>query len=209
MVLSESKKFLFIHIPKCAGESMTHVLKPYALDYLKVNTRFTEYIKDRGQLPVHLTYQDISDSVKVNLNDYYLFAFVRNPWERYVSLYAYFRRMERHIMHQRCKSQFFSEFINDVVEEKTLISHYNLDSRPQTDYIRRSQFLKQLDFIGRVENLDKDFDLVCRRLDIENPGLSKLNMDSHEPYQTYYSNLLRDKVTAYCREEIEVFGYTY
>ena len=209
MILSVSKQFLFIHIPKCAGESMAHVLQSYQPWNLEdYSNELRPYIEAKHRLPPHLTYQGAVSMLNVELEPYFKFAFVRNPWERYVSLYTYFKRMERHVMHERTSKQSFTQFIDDVVNKRILESQYNIDSRSQTDYIEPPHGMREVDFIGRIERLEEDWAWVCKHLGIEGK-LPALNMDKHGPYREYYSQASAKLVREYCAKEIELFKYSF
>ncbi|MBI2295663.1 MAG: sulfotransferase family 2 domain-containing protein, partial [Betaproteobacteria bacterium] len=110
MVLSDTRKFLFIHIPKTAGTSIQHVLEPYGVtDFLAYSRGIERYLSVKRQFPAHLRYADAAAMLTVDLSRFFKFTFVRNPWDRYVSLYEYFRRDAKHAMHQRCMSCSFQD----------------------------------------------------------------------------------------------------
>jgi len=203
--LSDSKKFLFIHIPKAAGTSIRQVLEPCGVtDYLSYSKGIEKYIMARKKFPPHLTYVAAADLLTVDLNRFYKFTFVRNPWDRFVSMYEYYRKDTKHAMHQRCMSCSFGDFIDDVTARRA-----SFDTRNQIDYIVPPARLGPLDFIGKVENIGNDFSNICRALGIENTVLPVLNTTNHQHYKSYYSDALKREIEEFCRPEIEMFGYTY
>lgn len=205
MVLSDTKKFLFIHIPKTAGTSIKQVLQPYGVtDYFGYSRGLEQYIQARGRFPPHLSYVGAANLLTVDLSSYYKFTFVRNPWDRYVSMYEYFRSDTKHAMHQRCLTCSFGDFIEDVIARRA-----TFDTKSQIEYVVPPAGMRPVDFIGKVENIENDFAIVCRTLGIEHAELSTLNATHHKHYRSYYDDSLQRKVEEFCRPEIELFGYGF
>src|SRR5690348_4368952 len=114
MVLSDSRKFLFIHIPKAAGTSIRRTLEPYAItDHLAYSRGIDDYVAKKRQFPPHLTYANAAKVLKVDLGAYFTFAFVRNPWDRYVSMFQFVLNTPGHAQHARCVAGGFEGFIGD------------------------------------------------------------------------------------------------
>jgi hypothetical protein len=183
---SDIKKFIFFHLPKAAGSSISHPLKKYNLNY---------------NLPPHTTpFKLIEKLGKDFYNSYYKFAFVRNPWDWQVSTYFFILNYKSHQHHNIVKKLKFNDYINWVT---------------RTDYYTQYQFLSEgfdsdskitLDFIGKFETLENDFKKICKEinLDIELPHMNKTN---HSNYKTYYNiktwNLVKDTY----KKDIDYFGY--
>lgn len=205
MVLSDEKKFLFIHIPKTAGTSIQHVLEPYGVtEPLAYSRGLERYITVEHQFPPHLRYADAAAALTVDLRHFFKFTFVRNPWDRLVSMYEYFRKDTQHAMHRRCVSCSFEEFVDDVAAGRA-----TFDTMNQIEYVKPPAGLGPLDFIGKVENIAADFAFVCRKIGIANAELPVLNATRHDHYRSYYSEPLKKKVEALCALDIRVFGYSF
>jgi Sulfotransferase family len=78
MLISTEKKFLFFHIQKTAGSSVARLLKSQAPD-------------TRPFLGQHDHALWAKKYLAAEWDDYYKFAFVRNPWDRLVSWYQMIR----------------------------------------------------------------------------------------------------------------------
>lgn len=205
MLLSVTKQFLFIHIPKTAGTSIRQVLEPWSVTaHASYSRGIEDYIRAKNKFPPHVSYAGAAEMLTVDLGRFYKFTFVRNPWDRFVSMYEYFRQDTRHAMHARCLSCSFGDFIHDVVARRA-----TFDTKNQMDYIVPPAWLGPLDFVGKVENLEHDFSAVCRKLGIEEVRLPVLNTTGHVHYRSYYTDALRKTVEEHCRAEIEAFGYNY
>ena len=207
MLLSYSNKFIFIHIYRVAGTSITNSLESYTrrpvvrwlfrklgignlIPYRKWKT-FPSHIKAR-QLRSQLS-REIYES-------FYKFAFVRNPWDWQVSLYHYMLRDTNHFQHKLIKTMHnFDEYINWRV--------YN-DKELQKDFIVDSNGRLIVDFVGRYENLTTDFRHVCEVLNVS-VILPHLNKSSHRDYKSYYNAKTRKLVEEHFSEDIEFFNYTF
>lgn len=88
MVIDEKNKFIFIHIPKAAGTSITKFLTNNLESAKKINTRGDTH----HSIETFLTDNFITSS----LDNYFKFMTVRNPWDWYVSLYEYNKKQKIH-----------------------------------------------------------------------------------------------------------------
>lgn len=79
MVISHQRKLLFIHIPKCAGESITEWL-------LAPQNGCSLYLQK------HDRYADAEQVMGGELNGYLTFSVVRNPFEQVLSFYEHLRK---------------------------------------------------------------------------------------------------------------------
>lgn len=90
-------------------------------------------------------------------NNYYKFAFIRNPWDRVVSFYKYFGYQDTYD---------FKYFIQNILIKKLWVEKYYF-VRPQKEFIYNSIGEQCVNFIGRYENLIDDFNFVMKHLEIE------------------------------------------
>lgn len=200
---------LFIHIPKCAGVAMLSAL---------------EQRKDILRLGPHLKAVDILDvDGKYNNQEYFVFTFVRNPWDRLVSTFFYFMRGGRAPVDQRRRDTIFNKyngnFRNFVLDIENWINIKEEDSiypdkyiphfRPQYEYICDADGNCLVDFIGKVETLDNDFQRLCAVLSVERANLKRKNKTSHKKYFKYYDDETRTIVARYYAKDIELFQYQF
>lgn len=213
MIVSHEKKFVFFHIFKTAGTSVRVALAPYQSTKLKANQLLLQVGKAVAPLPMsrkfshkigqmqHLNYREATRWIsQAELDEYFKFCFVRNPWDWIVSLYIYILRRKNHYLHQRVtKMANFSEFLE---------FYLGTEPRTQKSFLINSNGELAMDFIGRFENIGDDFSYACNRLGID-VDLPKENVSERKHYTEYYSDAERDALAAWFKEDIEAFGYSF
>lgn len=93
-MISHENKCIFVHIPKVAGTSIISIFD----DQVKVKTEnrlLLPFEPDANKFDPPPTHLRITDYVKYGhvskeiFYEYFKFTFVRNPWDRIVSVYKY------------------------------------------------------------------------------------------------------------------------
>jgi hypothetical protein len=200
-MISHKHKFIFIHIPKTGGTSIEEVLCDESCQLLAGEW---DYTRSRHAPLNHLTLQELADCgliTPTQLNSYFKFCFVRNPWDRLISeiscrwMSPWFKDMA---MEQRIR------YACVQAAEPTGIGNH---LRPQCDFVTATGL--QMDFIGRFEHLDEDFAKVCQMLGIKTTALPYRNRSEHQPYQEYYDAENQALVATTYRRDIETFHYTF
>ena len=92
-------------------------------------------------------------------NGLFKFAFVRNPWDLQVSSYHHIKRERPSLIKE---GESFSDFLKRKLEA-TRPWQYHLDTSitPQSDYLIDLRGRQIVDFVGRYESLQADFDTCC------------------------------------------------
>lgn len=199
MIISLSKKFVYIHNPKTAGMSMENSLKEYGSKCRKGSTYYN-----------HITCKEIH----LNFVNLYKFGFVRNPWDRYVSMYACTKN-SRTSKRKFVQNVDFTGFIYKIyhksknLTKKILKNHSNMwFLRQQYEYYYNTHDEIIVDFIGRFENISNDFNYVCNQLDMKTE-LPHINKSDRKPYQEYYTTETKELVSIISQKDIELFGYQF
>ena len=187
-LVSYCNKFIFVHIPKSGGTSISVALKPYAN---RITKNFM--IKETK----HHTLSEIREVFGEGINHYYTFAFVRNSWDRVVSLHTYMHTHEGF-------NESFDEFVEKLATRKDTCRY---TTKLQLDYIRDSH--RNIDFVGRFENLEEDFAKVTKHLGLDVKPLGKENKTRHSRYRDYYTPKTKDIIYKMFKEDIEHFGYEF
>lgn len=202
-MMSLQKYFIFIHIPKTAGNSIQTALKPYSEDsFNQIDFDGVKYHKlgvNNSQYPQLGKHSLLKDYTKYfNVNKFFKIVSVRNPWDRMLSWYMFDNNGK-----EFNKTNFIS-FIKrmDPPELEMFNSQY--------EYICH-EGKPNIDFIIKFENLQNDFDLLCDRLSIMRMKLFKLNpsKNSQMDYHNFYDEETKTLVNKLFKKDIEYFGYEF
>jgi hypothetical protein len=208
MLISKKHNFIFIHVYKNAGTSITNALDPFAqhpllrktnrvLGKLSIPSPFFDTRPYRG----HITAFELMENLgKEKFDSYFSFAFVRNPWDWQVSLYTYALKNEKHFQHELVKKLgSFEEYIKWRCEKEV---------RFQKDFIYSKNNELLLDYVGRYENLNADFNKICSHIGIS-AFLPKLNVSKTVLYKNFYNEETKELVRKIFKPDIELFGYDF
>lgn len=132
---------------------------------------------------------------------YFKFAFVRNPWERLVSEYEFLLKKTTHGRHKKVKNLAgFEQFIDMQIPRPDAYQSNMLCDR-------HGKLL--MDFVGQLENLDADWEKVCKRIKIDYQALPRKNVTHHRRYQDYYNPETIEKVRIHWARDIALFDYEF
>jgi hypothetical protein len=216
VLISHSRRFIFIHVGKTGGMSMRDVLKPYAdePDRFKMR-RPARLVEGRANplytvwetLLLHAKVRDVATAFPAEFETYFKFAFVRNPWDLLVSLYHFILREPTAAKHDQVKAAgSFERFVEWAIA--TSDPFPKGITKLQSNMLVDAQGALRVDFLGHYETIEEDFAAVCRRLGIE-ASLPHLNRSRHDGYLRYYDNRTRDLVADHFRRDIDLFGYAF
>lgn len=165
MIVNNSHRFLFIHVPKTAGTSVTRELSRFTTfrDVEVGGTRYGEKIQDmyssRFDLRKHSPATKIRAKAGPELwRGYFVFAFVRSPYARAYSLWKFLRKWKDGPHHAMAERYGFEDFIaSDEVRAGAIDI-----AKPQAHWLADAEgrVLDGVDFVGRVERFDEDFAFV-------------------------------------------------
>ena len=206
-MINHKYKFCFIHIPKTGGTS--------------IETIFDLEAPNRDVRHKHWSFSNYIGEKDYN-SEYFSFSFVRNPWDLTVSMYNYLWHSNYDFpkdcrSNPKYKSIFdlsFRDFIlHKNFQSATLKSHDCFSARKNSKYKLQLDFVshenKFVDFIGKFENLQQDFNSVCKILGIPEQTLSCENKTNHKHYTEYYDDETREIVAKKYARDIEYFGYKF
>lgn len=204
---------LFVWVPKCAGTSIYSLLRQHGCPAGRWDNPFDPF-ENRGFIT--FGHVDVCALVEVGVifpdffDRAFKFGFVRNPFDRMVSLYFYLKRIQCAEVPE-CMD--FTGFCHKVaLGEHSPVGLYNYrglnQCNPMVDWLTDHSGRLIVDDWGRYETIPADFARMARRLGITEP-LPHENRGEHRPYREYYSPETRAIVAEIYRRDLEFFGYEF
>jgi hypothetical protein len=199
-MISYELRCILVHVQKTGGSSIRQAM----------NLPQADPHKHRFAAELQLIYGPEAWS------DYFKFAFVRNPWDRLVSWWEMIRRnaaegrplngFQRYVI---THASSFEEFIRNCDSECRDGDGSKWIYRNQLDYLTDASGRLIVDFVGRYENLQADFDIVTQRLGLKRIALPHVNRSMHRHYAQYYSSESESIVGQRYARDLAAFGYQF
>lgn len=214
-------KYIYICVARCCSSTINFTLNHTACPEPKFH---------------HMGLCDFSNYFpEINIDEYFKFAFVRNPWDRFVSLYHNFyysshiscknrgRNGKNEVMHYSgreekyktlfWKSKTFEDFCIRCEREPWDGGQMIIDEphfKPQFNFVSINNKI-EMDFIGRYENINEDWQELCRHLNIEGCSLNAhiLSSKRSKDYRQYYNKQTRECVERMYAKDIKSFRYEF
>ena len=149
------------------------------------------------------------------VNSYFVFTFVRNPFSRFVSFFnnLYFSQNGKYHVLNKMRFNFWAHEVSSFSElvyktSKLADCHLNAHAFPQhlvTDSFQSSG--GKIDFIGKFETLKQDFEPLKQRfglLPLEHENKSE---GEHEDWRDYYTPKTAKMIYQRYRKDFEMLGY--
>jgi hypothetical protein len=200
-MISFQKRFLFVHIPKTAGNSIQSVLRDYSEHELVALRGGQDGVQRFGlrnpkyKIKKHSTLAEYRAALgEGQFAELYKFTCVRNPWDRMVSYYF--------TPTQKAEAWDRKKFRKAISRALSVADYLRLNKGKGDPF-------GNVDYVMRFENLTDDFRTVCAALDILPTILPKYNRSNREHYSKYFDEELRELVRARFAADIERFGYTF
>ena len=152
----------------------------------------------------HATALEAKQKISANIYDeFFKFAFVRNPWDLNVSLYFYLCKNKKHPLSKTVRAKSFDEFIEWYI---------GTEPKTQLDFVADPAGEIIVDFIGKFENLSKDYNYIQTKLGINGPALPMVNVSNNRAssdFRSYYNDKTYELVAQYFKKDVETFDYQF
>lgn len=201
-------KNIFIHVHKVAGKSISHEIynnyipkvfqnnKHLRWNYKKYFLSNVIFVKN-DTLTTHSKAQDYKNYLNNEFDNYFKFAFVRNPLDWQVSMYFYMKEADGHPEHKIVKGMSFDQYI-----EWRCLKELNF----QSDYILDEKNKVIVDFIGKYETLKIDLIKIEKETGWT-LNIPHINKSNHKHYLNYYSNDSKELIYKYFKKDFELLDY--
>ncbi len=213
IVISHKYKCIFVEVPKTGSTSVRAILgkawKPHLnlweiKNYMESNWSHYGGRTNRivAGLYLLLPQERRMEIGRKQFESYFKFGFVRNPWDRVVSLY------ERAEALQLKDKMSFEEFV-DWIQYSSSTCVHSSPHRYQLDWFVDANGNVLADFIGKFERLDEDWAFVGQKLGISERLPHRRANPRARHYTEYYTPRTRDVIATRFKVDIERFGYEF
>lgn len=217
MIIDDTKRILFIHIPKSAGDSIRHLLCNHGNS-------------GKHFLGKHASYRMAEEELGNRIDFYAAVAIIRNPYDRILSFYHHLRKplyltseeikksypsyTGRLLPEWACEmamNESFPDFIKGVYSEERKI-YQRRWFNDSLDWITDGDGQIKAKTILRYEHLQSDLAKFCRGYGINGTlpfmGASS-NPKTHLAYRSWYDEESMSTVKRIHRDTIDYFGYNF
>lgn len=215
MIISHGRRYIFVHIPKTGGTSLALALEARAMkddiligDTPKAKRRRGRLkdVKTTGRRWKHSTLQDVSGLItQAQMQEYFVFTLVRNPWDRLVSYYHWLRAQSfEHPSVGLAKTLDFSGFLNHPQTQASVLNN------PYGSYVLDVPGQDVCNLFIRLENFRQDILPLESHLGFSLGALSVQNAsDRRKDFRSYYTDADIDLTRDLCSKDINRFGYGF
>jgi len=223
-----TRPFLWLHIKKAGGTSIRQALRSHypQVDRFGIPSPFIMLPKE--------FWNDNLNSHHVPLGGYdfrrmefarrflyseeefqnlFKFAIVRNPYARAVSAWRYLTKSWKIAKPRQVIShysfQHFLERLPEFWENIQVYRHIATHTAPVWADVTDESGKILLDYVGRLENLEIDFQKICDYINIERVQLSKRNTSGYYDYRKVYNKHSKSLIENYYWSDINEFGYDF
>ena len=205
-MVSLDYNFVLIRVPKTGSESQAQLYMNYGTEIRGDD--------DSANYPTHITSAELKNIFREKKNDNhrsagdhwdwdrcFKFGFVRNPWEREVSFYSYYKKHPNGV-YRKHKDMSFSEYLE-------------IQSGVPGGGWEMHTFLTDVDYVARYENFEEETDFIWKKLNLPigdvsgRHKLEKHNATEHKPYWEYYNDKEILLVQETYKKDIELYSYEF
>jgi hypothetical protein len=201
-MISFKHKFIFIHVPKTAGISISDALKEYTEDEISFHKSVFNILNNDGTQGIymkssrwkgfegdyyhHASIDDLYRRLGDEIFSFYIFACVRNPFDRVISQ---------------------TSFANKINTMPLLLQNFGLP-KPQLEYLKINDKVVA-NRILRFENLQEDFNQACKEIGLPELDLGHKNRSNRTDYRNYYTEQTKNMIYRMYKDEFDYFGYEF
>ena len=205
--VNDEYKFVYFHVPKTGGCSIKKVL----LKYQRSDPTADLHWRLKG----HCRYSRVLETFP-HTEDYFKFAIIRNPWDRFVSAFLFLKKGGLGGVYPddfKYKQMIednggdMKSFLKSGFDFKSRIIHM----KSQHVFLCDKKLNLKTDYLGEYTTLQKDFDKICDSLKIKReilPHTNKTRKNS-EHYTEYYDEETKRIVAEKYAKDIKLFSYEF
>jgi Sulfotransferase family len=206
LIVSHRHRFIFFAIPKTGTHAVRFALRNHlgATDEEQVQLFVQSALSNPDIARMrhgHIRWNEIKAAVSQEVWGYFKFAYVRNPWERFVSYTAFMHRQDGAFAADPQRTM--ERVLADPVHRDKIVF------RPQHEFICDEGGQVMVDFVGRNETMQASHDAICAHIGIPTQPLQRVNASTHGAWRDYYTDALKARVADVYARDIAIFGYRF
>ena len=207
MIISHRHRFIFVAVPKTGTHSVREALRahmgPDDLEQVKLFVDKSFPWPELARLGHgHISLQEVRPFIgEEAFAGYFKFAFVRNPFDRFISYCAFATREEGSFARDP------KEVMRHFLLRRPPFQH--LIFRPQHSFLTGADGQLLTDFVGRVEDMQACYDEICAKIGIATAPLGRSNSSQRGDYRQYYDRQLIDGLVRIYGRDLELFSYHF
>lgn len=210
--LAGNKEIYFLHIPKTGGtyvmQSLTSTLPVLWPIWTLGHTRI--FHTSKSEVDIYPPKGVTGNPYKIDfLKKKFIFTTVRNPYKWLVSYYNWHTHPAKKYDNALTKKG-FDYFL------KTLAEREGEEKWPCKKMLFFQIFSTKgdlvIDWVNRMETLDKDLEIMAKKLDIKYTKAEKQRVNplsKKKDYRSFYNEELRELVEETWRFDLDLFGYHF
>ncbi|HCQ64285.1 MAG TPA: Type II secretory pathway, pullulanase PulA [Rhodobacteraceae bacterium] len=215
MILSRGRRYIFVHAPKTGGTSLALALEARAMadDIMlgdtpkaKKRRRRLEGVQASGRLWKHSMLTDLYGLVtQEEIERFFVFTLVRNPWDRMVSYYHWLRAQSfDHPAVGLAKAHDFGAFLRQPPIRDSI------HAAPYGRYVSDAAGVERADLYIRLEYLMADLAPLEAHLGFRLGPVAHVNQSNRgRDWRAYYGDSEAEIVAELCETDIKRFGYSF
>lgn len=207
MIISHAHRYIFFAIPKTATHAVREALHTYSSDDdWEQQVLFGEQAIPIDEIAAikhgHVSVQELQAAIEPEKwRNSFRFAFVRNPFDRFVSTCAFLNRNNPRF---KANSLLWMKLALErpAFRERILV-------RTQASLLCNADGELGVDYVGRYETLQSSLDQVFDQLELPRVQLNVKNSSKHAHYREIYDEQLRGLVGEFYRQDLALFDYEF
>lgn len=189
-MISQQHKCIFIHINKSGGG-------------MSIDSAIGGLKK-----PEHKCASWYRQHKNLQFRNYFKFAFVRNPWEKVVSQWA-FRTQKI----DKSNLPFLTWVQNPtgmvfIPQRRWLVdTNFYSNGHPVEDAVTGGEIL--VDYVGYYQEFRSEWEYVCSQIGFDPNKLPHLHKSDHGDYRQYYTDEVAEMIGDIYAEDIQEWGFQF